>query len=159
MKKHDIRKSKSHRTRLIIAITSIITISIIVFGVWWTYINQGLTSSNPSERGLEFDIQNESGNWLLLVSYTPPNLVLSETTITIFNNYGYVVGAMNKVSLSELTSANWDLYKVLYQKVGTETNVVIGASILVDANTYQTGYKCQIATPTTIMYSGNLYLR
>jgi len=79
-----------------------------------------------------------SGNWSLTVTATQPGLNLSETVMEIFNGNN-LSASLIRVTVSDLTEGNWTTYGILYRKVSNETEVEVGASILVSKTLYPKG--------------------
>jgi hypothetical protein len=88
---------------------------------------------------LEFQITITGRNFTMTVTAASPGLALSSVEMTIEDTMNNV--KLNSAALSDLTTANWGTNKAIYQKIGTETDVVVGASISVDKASYYFCYK------------------
>ncbi len=115
--------------------------SIIIIG-GWVYVSDAPRCSSRDSWGLSisFHVQKVNLNWTLWIRSVTCGLYLTSITMTILNGLIEPVGIMNHVPLSELTPANWDTYKVVYQKYEDESTLAIGAKILFDATAYPAGY-------------------
>jgi len=88
------------------------------------------------------------------VTSAPSGLALAAVTMTIMDSGGTVKMPMSSVQLSSLTAANWSVYGVVYQKLGTEDQVVPGAIILVNESRYPAGYCYEISDTLGILANG-----
>jgi len=88
------------------------------------------------------------------VTSAPSGFALANVTMTIYDSGGTVKMPMSSVQLSRLTAANWSVYGVVYQKKGTEDQVVPGAIILVNESRYPAGYFYEISDTSSILANG-----
>jgi len=95
---------------------------------------------------MRFTVQRIDGNWSVRIDELyhwngrePPSVALTEATITVRDINSTIRQPMSHVPLSNLTESNWHIYKVYYQKKGSESDFVVGASILLDMNAYPRG--------------------
>jgi len=79
-------------------------------------------------------------------------------TFTITDSGGNKT-TINNIPLSTLAQTSpdpWTTYKAKYVKVGSENEVVVSAYMLIDKNTYMTGYGYSFTDGTSILANGYL---
>jgi len=156
MKILGIHRPSSRRRKQLAIFATIVAFLLIMTVLWQVFLPGKEGTEHPVSRGVEFDILAENGNWSMTVTYTPSGLNLTDATLTIRNESGVPAGMMHDIVLFDLTPANWNLYRVIYQKAGTETTVAVGARILIDATTYPTGFRFELFAESTQVASGFL---
>ena len=116
------------------------------FLLFYTPYRPGYDDIEP----MRFQVMQLNGNWSVRIEglyqwissdHPPriPSIALSEATITVRNANGTVRQPMDHVTLSNLTAGNWEIYKAYYQRNADESNIAIGAHIILDLGAYLVG--------------------
>jgi len=155
MKKLWLIRKDEEAVSPVIATILMVAITVVLAAVLYVMVSGLLSGPGTVAKTIGINKTTAGGNHSLLVSSTPSGLTLDSVKLTIKDNNGVVKAPMSAVAFSSLTSANWGTYKVLYQKVATgDTELTIGASLLVYISTYPAGYRYEIADATSILASG-----
>lgn len=113
-----------------------------------------LASGTFRYAAIVFNVQRDVSNWTMTVVSAPSGLALTTALMTIKNDTGAIKAPMDSVQLSNLTAANWSTYNVLYRKIGSESEVLTGASINVSRAIYPRGYGYEISDGWAVLASG-----
>jgi len=155
MKKLWLIRKDQEAVSPVIATILMVAITVVLAAVLYVMVSGLLSGPGSTARAIGVSKTTTGGNWTLLVTSSPTGLALTTVTLTIKDNNGVVKSPMSAIAMSTLTAANWNTYKVLYQKVNAaDTDMTVGASILVYITTYPTNYRYEISDSTSILASG-----
>jgi len=127
----------------------------LLWGVWLFYPR--VTTGDCTGRGMDFQVLQLNGNWSVRIdevyhwvctdgSERVPSSPLSETKITVRSANGTIKQPMDHVTLSNLTAGNWEIYKGYYQRKASESELAVGAFIVLDQDAYPLGSYFEIVT-------------
>jgi hypothetical protein len=151
----DSETSVRRRTGLKLAV-ALVSIVVVSAAVGWFIIRDLIDFCGCGEHVfIDFSsMQEAGGNWSMSVTSAPSGFALANVTMTIYDSGGTVKMPMSSIQLSRLTAANWSVYGVVYQKKGTEDQVVPGAIVLVNESRYPAGYFYEISDTSGILANG-----
>ncbi len=141
----------------VIATILMVAITVVLAAVLYAMVSAMIPPTPTAEHMIGLSKRDSGNNWSLVVDYASGTFPMSGVTLTLKNSDGAIKYPMAAVPFSELTSGNWNTYKVLYQKSQAKDSYVhAGDSILIDKTTYPSGYFYEASDGTRIVAHGTL---